>query len=169
MPSERKYSLWSRSNVTESTQLKQVYDNGYGYLFAWIESFVDEETLCNEMSPTKAVSWNFKNAVPGGCGTIEFRRPPQVTSTEATKHWIAFTLRFITYSFNCDFSKLTRKPSTEDLRNAIHWAAEHLGSPLAVLRPLDDIVATAEPNPQEVDKIMELKIRKKSIFAEKVR
>jgi hypothetical protein len=54
------------------------------------------------MSPCKAVSWNFKNAVPGGWGTVKFRRPPQVTSTGATKHWCG---RFIKYSLHCDFSK----------------------------------------------------------------
>ncbi|KAI9764376.1 MAG: hypothetical protein M1840_008514 [Geoglossum simile] len=178
MPNERKVSLWSRSNMSESTQLRQAYDNaqihGYGYLFDWIDSFEDEEALSNAISPTKAVSWNFKNAVPGGCGTVEFRRPPQVTSTEATKHWIAFTLCLVTYSVHCDFSQisqLTGKPSTENLRNAISWAANRLGSPLAALKPLNDIAATAhsiQPNAQEVARIMELKKQKKSVFAEKL-
>ncbi|KAI9773102.1 MAG: hypothetical protein M1840_008223 [Geoglossum simile] len=178
MPNERKVSLWSRSNVSESSQLKQAYDNtqihGYSYLFDWIDSFKDKETLSNTISPTKTVSWNFRNAVPGGCGTVEFRRPLQVTSMEATKHWIAFTLCLVTYSVHYDFSQisqLTGKPSTENLWNTISWAANRLGSPLAALGPLNNIAASAhsiQPNTQEIARIMKLKKQKKSVFAEKL-
>ena len=84
------------------------------------------------MSPCKAVAWNFKNVVPGGCGTVEFRRPPQVTSSAATKLWIAFSLCFINYAVHycnlSELSNLTAEPTKTDLREAIFMAASHLDS-----------------------------------------
>ncbi|KAN0068323.1 hypothetical protein V8E54_013519 [Elaphomyces granulatus] len=49
MSNDRKDCAWSRSNVSESEQLGQVYNtartSGYGYLFDWIDSFRNEVTL----------------------------------------------------------------------------------------------------------------------------
>ena len=178
MPNDRKDCAWSRSNIFESEQLGNAYDaartSGYGCLFDWIDSFRDEETLSSIISPCKHVSWNFKNAVPGGCGTVEFRRPPQVTSAGATKHWIAFTLCFIKYSLHCDFSKmsqLTAEPSSADLQEAISWAASQLGSASTAIRPLNDAVATTQQNqlsPQDAARIRELKDQNESVFARRV-
>ncbi|KAJ4153219.1 hypothetical protein LMH87_009716 [Akanthomyces muscarius] len=43
---------------------------------------------------SRYLSWNFAH-LAGSCGTIEFRRPPGVRDAAAAKHWIAFTLGFL--------------------------------------------------------------------------
>jgi hypothetical protein len=148
LPSERKACSYSRSNVLENAQLKGVYNAvrtyGYGYIFGWIDSFPDHETISSVVSCTKFVAWNFQNAVSGGCGTVEFRRPPQVTTAEATKHWIAFTLCFIKGSLDCDFSQmshLTTEPGLIELRSIIISAANELGFQVsAALNPLIEVL-----------------------------
>ncbi|OAA76260.1 hypothetical protein LEL_05944 [Akanthomyces lecanii RCEF 1005] len=43
---------------------------------------------------SRYLSWNFAH-LASSCGTIEFRRPPGVRDAAAAKHWIAFTLVFL--------------------------------------------------------------------------
>jgi hypothetical protein len=40
-------------------------------------------------------SWNFRNLVPEGCGTVEFRRPPGVKGAASCVRWINFATVFI--------------------------------------------------------------------------
>ncbi|KAF2802394.1 uncharacterized protein BDZ99DRAFT_370568, partial [Mytilinidion resinicola] len=54
----------------------------------------ERDQIVDFVSPDKYVSWNFRSAKTTGFGSIEFRRPPGVTTTWQTKHWVAFTMAF---------------------------------------------------------------------------
>ncbi|KAF8870757.1 putative amidoligase, partial [Gymnopilus junonius] len=94
MPQGRE-TKFCKANILESSSLKTAYDDaqriGYRSLFQWVNDLQDKQALATAMSPNKTVSWNFKNVIEN-CGTVEFRRPPQVDSELMTRHWIAFTL-----------------------------------------------------------------------------
>ena len=178
MPNERKACTWCSSNVSQGPELKHLYTTarkyGYKFLFDEIDAVSDEESLSVLLSPTKAVVWNFRNAIPGQCGTVEFRQPPQVASAETTQQWIGFALTFVKHSLHYDYSQLlnlTAEPTSTDLREALYQAAMDLGPKPIELGPLDDVPLKSEPeylSAAESEAIRQVKEQKESRFAWKV-
>ncbi|OQV11095.1 hypothetical protein CLAIMM_14991 [Cladophialophora immunda] len=65
-------------------------------IFTWIDSFPTEGQLAPQMSPTRYASWNFQSVL--GCGSIEFRHPPQVRAAEEAGYWICMAVCFLYHS-----------------------------------------------------------------------
>lgn len=146
---------------------------GWTILFQGIDATFDEDSLSDLISPTKPVAWNFKNSVPGKCGTIGFRRPPQATLAESTIRWIALSLCLAARAMTCNFSCLagsTIEPSINDLQTVLAQAAVRLDLDATCLGPLEEIITAQFPelSAAEVQQIKELKEQKQSRFAAKV-
>lgn len=136
MPKERKDSKWAMSNVSQkelSPKLTQFYNqcrnsNDYNPLFRGIDFIISDEELSAIMSPGKIVTWNFRNVL-NSCGTLEFRRPPQVVDAKSTCNWVAFALSFVSYALSSDFSNsnLTSPKESTHFQECIRQHARHLG------------------------------------------
>lgn len=93
------------------------------------------------------------------CGTIEFRRPPGVRTSDDAKHWAAIALGFVANAMqlqNWDAVKGTKThPSTSDLRAAILNGLQALGPHAqGALGPIPDVNEPATIfSPQELASI----------------
>ncbi|KAM7197907.1 hypothetical protein V8F20_006355 [Naviculisporaceae sp. PSN 640] len=87
-------------------------------VFNKIDAFTDRDHLIDFICPSKHCSWNFLPAKTGKPGSIEFRRPPGVTSAKKAKHWIAFTMAFVWMSM---------KFSPQDFINELGWLGNEAG------------------------------------------
>jgi hypothetical protein len=178
MPLERKDCVWARNNMDQaalSPELTRIYDQAwaskkYRLFFDWIDAIPTLGILSQVMSPAKSVSWNIINTLKE-CGTMEFRRPPQVSGQAATNHWIAFTLSFVRLSLAYDFSNINSAPSYEKFKTDITWAANRLGiaSALADWNLMNQSVQTTLLTLPEAAAISQLKALKESGFVQKVK
>jgi hypothetical protein len=154
LPVERNNCAWCRSNVKESKQLAAWFDGvktcGFRCIYDNIDAIQDHYSLCHIMSPTRCTAWNFQNAaVPEACGTVEFRRLPQIPTAEALCHWMAFTMCFIKLALDWDFptaKNLRDPPGLPELQDGISQAASELQGTIShSLGSLEEIVDTAGP------------------------
>ncbi|KAK2812537.1 hypothetical protein FQN50_001181 [Emmonsiellopsis sp. PD_5] len=180
MPAERKDNQWAESNVkaikTWGDAVNLVPQNTWAPLF---DTFDKQKMIPNLMlgiCGNRYVGWNFSNVL-GGCGTVEFRRPPGVRSSAEANHWIALALGYVANAILLqDWSaiKVTKThPSTADLRNAITRGTQILGPGLNnALSSMADIDEPAtRPSSAELARINQKKkdkADKRSLFAEKV-
>ena len=74
--------------------------------FDFIDSACDTNAIVDFICPDKYRAWNFRPCRTGGHGSIEFRRPPGVTTAKKAKHWIAFTISFVELAITFDPSSL---------------------------------------------------------------
>ena len=68
---------------------------GLMYAFDFLDRSTEQDTVVFYVCPSKNYAWNFKPCMKGGHGSIEFRRPPGVTTAASAKYWIAFTMTFV--------------------------------------------------------------------------
>ena len=137
MPPDRKRNKWAASNVEVIPQFgaahDQVEQRTWAPFFDRIDRYKKVEAILRDygMNSNRYLSWNFKNALDIGCGTIEFRRPPGVDKTTAAKHWAAFALGYTAHAIELQqWSKVRNTnsyPSTQDLRRAICSGVQALG------------------------------------------
>lgn len=177
VPSERKDCVWATSNMSQaesSPELKREYDqarasSNYRPLFDWIDSFPNADAILEVMSPRKGVSWNFRNVLKK-CGTIEFRRPPQVRNSRSSRHWMAFALCFVRHSLSFDFSTVNSAPDIKRFKYDMRLAAVQLSvkKDLGDWQSMSQSIQTIQLSPQEAAKTKELK-KKESRFAQKVK
>lgn len=176
VPSERKDCVWATSNMSQaesSPELKREYDRAqassdYHPLFDWIDSLPDADAVLEVMSPRKGVSWNFLNVLKN-CGTIEFRRPPQVRNARSSRHWIAFALCFVRHSLSFDFSTVNSAPDIARFKYDMRLVAVQLSvrNDLRDWQAMSQSIQTIQLSPQEAARTKELK-KKESRFAQKV-
>lgn len=121
------------------------------------------------MSPGKVVAWNFRNILEP-CGTLEFRRPPQVIEAKSTCHWIAFGLSFVSYALSCDFSKIKSASGYTNFQKCIHQNACHLGveSALSDWHTMAQTIQISELTSEDKAQVAEQKRQKQSHFVQKV-
>lgn len=177
VPPERKDCTWATSNVNQpdlSRDLTELYNhcwrsNDYIQLYNWIDSITSEEGLLEIISPAKMVSWNFRNVLKP-CGTVEFRRPPQVIDAKSTCHWIAFGLSFLSHAITCNFSNLTSASGYFSLQECIRRSACQLSvnHALADWHAMAQTIQISNLTAQDVAQITEQKRQKRSHFVQKV-
>ncbi|KAL4798032.1 hypothetical protein BDV19DRAFT_386690 [Aspergillus venezuelensis] len=103
MPPESMNNEWARPN-NQSNLMNFASNRPHIPQQAWQPVFgpLDEIKMRQHMLLSMNVnekgkrycSWNFEN-VPDDCGTVEFRRPPAVRSSEEANHWISFAIGFV--------------------------------------------------------------------------
>lgn len=177
VPQERKDCSWAKSNFHQpdlSPFLTQLYNhcseaNDFSRLYNWIDSIDSEEDLAGVISPRRGLSWNFQNIL-GSCGTVEFRRPPQVIGTRSTCHWIAFGLSLWSYALSCNFKDLTSALEHDDFAACIRRGARNLGveSALSDWDLMSQTIQISELSLEDIARITERKRQKRSLFVEKV-
>lgn len=184
MPRTRKDNEWAQSNVRAIPAwldaARNVPQKSWTPLFNHFDKQKMLAILLQGLCDNRYVGWNFNNVL-GGCGTVEFRRPPGVSSAGEAKHWAALALGYVANAMaleNWDVVKQSKShPSTDRLRAAIRNGIGSLHSTShGVLRSglMADVNGSAiRPTPQELNRIKQkkaLKSQKKlSLFAEKVR
>ncbi|KAK6496909.1 hypothetical protein TWF481_001890 [Arthrobotrys musiformis] len=99
LPDERRGILWCPSVIFQPLIKAEVakIDAGRSYfrnLFDAVDRFSSADQLIEFISPRKLSSWNFQNLRRTNLGTVEFRRPPGVTTPDETIAWVDFTLAF---------------------------------------------------------------------------
>ena len=73
--------------------------------------------IVDYVCPDKHRVWNFLSARETGHGSVEFRRPPGVTTGKKAKHWIAFTMAFIDMALRSNLDRVARRLSKHSLRH----------------------------------------------------
>ncbi|KAM7200877.1 hypothetical protein V8F20_005119 [Naviculisporaceae sp. PSN 640] len=125
VPEDRKNNIWAASNCigndpdmeSVSVKLRDAYSKALklGWKTALFDTYLGEDNL-NRGNAYKVmqygarpgkiagryVSWNFQH-VDDPCGTVEFRRPPGVSSAKDALHWIAFTFGFVSEAIKTDW------------------------------------------------------------------
>ena len=97
----------------------------------FIDQHINLLELVEAFSPKRSVAWNLQNLLPGGKHTIEHRLPPQVFTAEQTWQWIIFTVAFINFCLDADFSKFENgwpdvQKLYEKLTSAMHESVRNL-------------------------------------------
>ena len=88
--------------------------------FDFIDS-ADADAIVGYVCPDKHRAWNLRPCGRGGHGSIEFRRPPGVTTAKKAKHWIAFTMAFMEMAIQFNPSRLASHiQGLEDLSSMYH-------------------------------------------------
>ena len=106
MKPERRGKHYCRTNTTLSPSLIRIFDPGtnrdtYSQFARELRAITTKETLCAFMQgEERRVIWNFRNIVPNGIGTVEFRGGPQLHTSQETIRWIMFAVGFIELALN---------------------------------------------------------------------
>jgi hypothetical protein len=105
------------------------------------------------------------------CGTIEFRRPPQVRNSSSNRHWIAFALCFVRHSLSYNFSTVNSAPRSETFKHDMRRAAVQLSvkNALGNWQLMGQSIQTTQLSPQGAANTKKLKKEKESKFAQKVK
>ncbi|KAI1206584.1 uncharacterized protein F4807DRAFT_463530 [Annulohypoxylon truncatum] len=69
---------------------------------------MSRDEVVNFISLSKYFAWNFQPSKEGKSGSIEFRRPPAITTTKKTKHWVSFTMAFVWMAMNGNLDAFVR-------------------------------------------------------------
>ncbi|KEF55807.1 uncharacterized protein A1O9_08558 [Exophiala aquamarina CBS 119918] len=87
-----------KSNIVNTSAAKPLARygplRGLVYAFDYIDHS-SRESIIEYVCPDKHRAWNLNPCRPGGHGSIEFRRAPGVSTSQASIHWIAFTMAFL--------------------------------------------------------------------------
>ena len=102
LPQARRDQDYCRPNTNVAPELIDLFLHGmskdsYAEVRQEINDINNTTELCTFMQgdDSRYVLWNFRNTLPGGSGTIEFRGIPGVHSGQETIHWILFAVGFI--------------------------------------------------------------------------
>lgn len=68
---------------------------GMAAVYRYIDGLNCRDEIVDFICPSKYYAWNFRPSGTGRAGSIEFRRPPGVSTAKKATHWVAFTLSFI--------------------------------------------------------------------------
>jgi hypothetical protein len=122
MPASRKQTPWARSSFRDITnfdsknreevslkpEISKVEQNLFTFfkskqtwkqLFDHFDKTIQKNENINLLADMRGVSMNFKSII-SNCGTVEFRRPPGVTTAEEARRWAAFALGFVSASLD---------------------------------------------------------------------
>lgn len=194
MPADRKENPYCQTNyaprreqlhrserdINESIRhaFAQVPSAGWRALFAQFDSLrsVQRKTIQGVFfGESRYLSWNFAH-LASQCGTIEFRRPPGVRDAAAAKHWVAFTLGFLSGAMVTDFAAVGKQHApVEALLATIR--AGHLTLPRSCAGALNVALLRAdharprqysEAEMRSINRKKEAKKNKLSGFVEKV-
>ncbi|KAI9785617.1 MAG: hypothetical protein M1816_000364 [Peltula sp. TS41687] len=125
LPKHRRLRPWAQSNFDGPTAVpvmrgkyREATETGhFDQLFGHIDGFNDFRALCEIWLAGSSHAIQFQNVVDG-CGTIEFRSPPQSRNAMDTRHWIAFSLCFLQFSLSGDLGGRTRDDFARRMANA---------------------------------------------------
>ncbi|KAK0757400.1 hypothetical protein N5P37_010123 [Trichoderma harzianum] len=127
-------------------------DKFWAVLLSKFQVLLDTTSVC----PDKYRAWNLLPAREGKAGSIEFRRPPGVSTAKKAKHWIAFTMSFIYLAIRANPSHLSsRVDESIDLDAILH--PDFLEDLLRCARQLD-VFAHLDPRLIQVDDVSRLHI-----------
>lgn len=145
LPGDRKFNAYAKSNLLAcegygTPAQNEMYDNYRSiHLISWAPLFhqlsgISHETVRDILQTGgKSIAWNFfPMIVDDGPGTIEFRRPPGVSSAPRARHWASFVLGLFSASLLNEWDKLdtTNKfthPTITELHEFVKGGLKHLG------------------------------------------
>lgn len=125
------------------------------FIFNMIDQTPRDE-LIRLVCPDKYRAWNLLPAREGKAGSIEFRRPPGVSTAKKAKHWIAFTMSFIYLAIRANPSHLSSRVDESIDLDAIRHP-DFLEDLLRCARQLD-VFAHLDPRLIQVDDVSRLHI-----------
>lgn len=112
------------------------------------------DELVRLVCPDKYRAWNFLPAREGKAGSIEFRRPPGVSTAKKAKHWVAFTMSFVYLAIRANPSCLSSRVQESVGLDSIHHP-DFLEDLLHCARELgiDDQLDVRLIQPDDVDRL----------------
>ncbi len=184
MPAERKRVPWARSNFHKivhsgGPEYERIMDIGpvekaliarftpvekkkktWQHLFDHIANVKDNKQIPGTLGDHRDVSMNFM-PVLGGCGTVEFRRPPGVATAADAQRWAGFALAFVASSLTpaWNTAAATRWAPTSDtatvadlqafLQQGLTHLAQNTGQSKwkSVMVPKSFVLDTSSPTP----------------------
>lgn len=87
----------------------------------------------------RTFAWNFKNLLPGGTGTVEYRRPPGVQSANPCVDWVKLAITFVRAAIQVDDPHY---PLQDNPSDAQYMDVHHLQQFLETGLPVDYTMAT---------------------------
>jgi hypothetical protein len=117
-PAEYKQNKYAAANGVDNPKFNchDTNDNrGLRNCFQYIQATNSKIDLVDLMNPGRPdepgampydryYGWNFTNLTENGIGTVEYRRPPGVTTSHFCKIWIALALTFVLAAQSIDHS-----------------------------------------------------------------
>ncbi|KAH7143713.1 hypothetical protein EDB81DRAFT_935112 [Dactylonectria macrodidyma] len=105
-------------------------------VYRHIDKLSVRDEIVDFICPSKHYAWNFRPSRTGRAGSIEFRRPPGVSTCKKATHWVAFTLSFVWmamrfeseyYIQQFDKTELPNNGNHPDFQRLLLKAADQIG------------------------------------------